>query len=48
MLLFRRNVLLVLDLVLRPVDGEFTVGLGTVRVSLETSSQQLLVHELSL
>ena len=37
-----------LDFVFRPVDGESTVELGTVRVSLETSSQQLLVHELSL
>ena len=48
MLLSRRNVLLVLDLVLRPVDDEFKVKLGTVRVPLEMSSQQLLVHELSL
>ena len=46
-LLSRRNVLLVRDLVLRPVDGEFGVELGTVRVPLEMSSQQLLVCELS-
>ena len=47
MLLSRRNVLLVLDLVLRPVDGELNVELGTIRVPLEMSSQQLLVCELS-
>ena len=35
------------DLVLRPVDGELNVELGTVRVPLEMSSQQLLVYELS-
>ena len=48
MLLSRRNVLLVLDLVLPSVDGEFDVELDTVCVPLEMSSQQLLVHELSL
>ena len=47
-LLSRRDVLLVLDLVLRSVDGEFDVELGTVRVPLEMSSQQLLVHKLPL
>ena len=44
----RRNVLLVLDLVLRPVDGKLNVELGTVRVAFGLSSQRLLVHELSL
>ena len=33
---------------LRSVDGELNVELGTVRVPLEMSSHQLLVHELSL
>ena len=47
-LLFRRSVLLVLDLVLRPVDGEHDVELGTIRVPLDMSLQQLLVLELSL
>ena len=35
------------ELVLRPVDGELNVELGTVRVPLEISSQQLLGYELS-
>ena len=46
-LLSRRNVLLVLDVVLRSVDGEFDIELGRVRVPLEMSSQQLRVCELS-
>ena len=41
-------VLLVRDLLLRTVDGELDVELGTIRVPLEMSSQQPLVYELSL